>query len=440
MCGIPVKIPTRVVRYYNRLLVLRTSISYTELWKGMADYSDLIRHNIKDVKPYIPGKPVEELRRELQCEYEIAKMASNENMLGPSPKAVEAIIKAAEGINYYPDDSCYYLKQAIADKYGIVPGMVHVTSGGVELLYNIAQALLGPGDEAVMAKPTFMVYPILSKLFDAKSVEVAGKHFEHDLMRMADAITERTKIIWVASPSNPAGTYNNADEVEAFIRKVDDRCLIVFDEAYTEFVDADDYPDTIHYLKEGRRICILRTLSKTHGLAGVRVGWGFADPELVKYLRTIRINFSVSSLAQAAALAALEDEEHHCRGYELTKQSRDFFYREFDRLGIEYLPTQANFIFVNFKRDSRGICDGLKHRGFLVRPGWVFGTPNHVRISFSSMETNKRFIETLETVLEEEAIAQAVAAPVYEAEEDLLVGPSKQRSPEARPTTPSEPV
>jgi histidinol-phosphate aminotransferase len=405
----------------------------------MADYSDLIRPNIRDVKPYIPGKPVEELRRELHIEGEIAKMASNENMLGPSPKAVEAIRKAAEGINYYPDNSCYYLSQAVADKYGVVPDMVHVTSGGVELLYNLAQVLLGPGDEAIMAKPTFMVYPILSKLFDCKSIEVEGKRFEHDLLKMADAITDKTKIIWVASPSNPAGTYNGADEVDAFIKKVNDRCLIVFDEAYTEFVDADDYPDTIKYLKEGRRICILRTLSKTLGLAGVRIGWGFADPELVKYLRTVRINFSVNSLAQAAALAALGDDEHHRRGYEHVKESREFFYRELDRLGIDYLPTQANFIFVNFKRDTRDICDALKHRGFLVRPGWVFGTPNHVRVSFAAMDTNKRFIEALETVLEEEAIDSAVKTRHYEPEEDLTMPPAKQKGTGTHPAPPSEP-
>jgi len=393
----------------------------------MADYTDLIRPNIRDVKPYIPGKPVEELRRELQIEGEIAKMASNENMLGPSPKAVEAIRETAEGINYYPDDSCYYLKQAIADKYGVVPDMVHVTSGGVELLYNLGQVLLGPGDEAIMAKPTFMVYPILSKLFNCKSVEVEGKRFEHDLLRMADAITEKTKVIWVASPSNPAGTYNSAEEVDAFIKKVDDRCLIVFDEAYTEFVDADDYPDTLHYLKEGRRICILRTLSKTLGLAGVRVGWGFADPELCGYLRTIRINFSVNLLAQAAALAALKDDEHHRRGYEHVKECREFFYRELDRLGVDYLPTQANFIFVNFKRDARSISDALKHRGFLVRPGWVFGTPNHMRISFATMDMNKRFIDALEEVLEEEAIETAVKAPVTSPRKMLSSRPQSRR-------------
>lgn len=373
----------------------------------MADYSDLIRPNIKKVKPYVPGKPIDELRRELELECEICKMASNENVLGPSPKAVEAIKKAAEDIYLYPDDSCYYLKQAISRKFNIVPDMVHVTAGGVEFLYNIAQIILCPGDEAVMAKPTFMVYPILSQMCDSKSVVVAGSNLQHDLLKMADAVNDNTKIIWVANPCNPSGTYNNAEEVDEFVRKVNDRCLIVFDEAYAEFVDTGDYPHTLEYVIKGRRVCIIRTMSKTLGLAGVRIGYGFADPELVKYLATIRTNFSVSSLAQAAATAALNDVKHLKRGLELIKESRAFFYKELDRLGIEYLPTQTNFIFMNFNTDSTGISEALKLRGFLVRPGWVFGTPNHMRVSFSTMDVNKRFIEALEDVLEETAIEKA---------------------------------
>ena len=402
----------------------------------MADYSDLIRPNIKKVKPYVPGKPIDELRRELKLECEIYKMASNENDLGPSPKAVEAIKEAAGSIHFYPDDSCFYFKQAISEKFDVVPDMIHVTAGGVEMLYNVALTLLGPGDEAVMAKPTFMVYPILSQLCDAKSVVVAVDNYRHDLLKMADAITDRTKIIWVANPCNPTGTYNNAEEVDEFIRAVDDRCLILFDEAYAEFVDTDDYPNTIEYLVKGRRICIMRTMSKTLGLAGVRIGYSFCDPELVKYLATIRTNFSVNSLAQAAALAALNDEEHLRRGFELVKESRAFFYRELDRLGLDYLPTQTNFIFMDFKRDSSGLSDALMHRGFLVRPGWVFGTPNHMRVSFLSMKMNKRFIEALEDVLEEEAIKNATAEAAQYDDNGLPIHPPVQHARESRRTLP----
>jgi histidinol-phosphate aminotransferase len=331
----------------------------------------------------------------------ICNLGLNENGLGPSPKAVEAMEAALNMSNLYPDDSHLQLKQALAKRHGVPPEMIHITCGGSEFLSQIGRLFLAPGDEAIMAKPGFILYPEIARQTGSKLIEVKGKRYEHNLRKMADAITERTKVIWVVNPANPSGTYNNADEVDEFVRAVGDRCLIVFDEAYRDFVEVDDYPGTTKYLLEGRRVCIMCTFSKSYGLAGLRVGYGLADPGLLKYVPAVRMKYSVNRLGEIAALAAIGDEEFLEKSRAFVREAKEFYYRELGRLGLDYVPTHANFILLDTGVNSRVINDRLVRRGFRIRPGDNFGMRTHIRVTFGTPDENKRFIKALEEALGE---------------------------------------
>jgi len=350
--------------------------------------------DIQSLKPYAPGKPIEELERELGITGSI-KLASNENPIGPSPKAVEAIAKLLGGLHRYPDGAGFYLKKAISDKFGLPVEGIILGNGSNELLEIIVRTFLLEGENAIMAEPSFVVYKMAAQAAGREKVIVPLKDGLHDLETMADRITEMTKLIFIANPNNPTGTMNTVAQMDSFMKRVPEDVIVVLDEAYYEYVVSDEYPDTLAYLKDGRNIIALRTFSKIYGLAGLRIGYGFAPPALVDLMNRVRQPFNTNSLAQAAALAALGDEGHVEKSRSVNEDGKAYLYKELGRLGVDYVPTQANFIYMDLKQDAGAVNDKLLRQGVIIRP---MG-PTQIRVTIGLKEENERFIGALEKVL-----------------------------------------
>jgi histidinol-phosphate aminotransferase len=358
---------------------------------------------VKQIKPYVPGKPVKELERELGISGCI-KLASNENAAGPSPKAVAAINKflaESSELCRYPDGSSYYLKQALSEKISgrgldLDPANFILGNGSNELLDIAARTYVGPGDEAVMAVPSFVVYSMAVRAIGGVACEVNLTDYRHDLSAMADAVTSKTKIVFIANPNNPTGTINRKAEFEAFMKRVPDGVLVVVDEAYFEYVSDPEYPDTLRsYFAEGRDILVLRTFSKVFGLAAMRIGYGIAGREIIEDLNRLREPFNNNSLAQEAALAALGDEEHLAGSVRINEDGKKYLYHELSALGIKYVPTEANFIYIPLETGSNVLFDSLLRQGVIVRPVG----PKEIRVTIGLESENRRFIEALKNSL-----------------------------------------
>ena len=358
---------------------------------------------VKQIKPYVPGKPVKELERELGISG-CVKLASNENPAGPSPRAVAAInsyLAASSELCRYPDGSSYYLKQALSEKISgrgldLDPGNFILGNGSNELLDMAARTYVGPGDEAVMATPSFVVYSMAVKAIGGVACEVGLAEYRHNLSAMADAITPKTKIVFIANPNNPTGTINRKAEFDAFMKRVPDGVLVVVDEAYLEYVTDPEYPDTLRsYFMEGRDILLLRTFSKAYGLAALRVGYGIAKKEIIEDLNRIREPFNNNSLAQEAAMAALDDEAHLAKSLGINEEGKKYLYRELSNLGLAYVPTEANFIYMPLDTTSKTLFDSLLKQGVIVRPVG----PNEMRVTIGLESENRRFIEALKKSL-----------------------------------------
>ncbi len=361
---------------------------------------DIARQNIFDIKPYIPGKPIEEVERELGIT-NIIKMASNENPFGPSPRAIEAMKEALPKVSLYPDGNCFYLREALAGKIGVEMDNIIVGNGSDEILKLIAETFLNPGDEVIIARPSFSEYEFVGKIMAANCVFVPLKDFTHDLEAMGEAVTKKTKIIFICNPNNPTGTIVTKEEMEDFLKKLDPRILVVFDEAYYEYVDHEDYPETLEYVGEEQNVITLRTFSKIYGIAGQRIGYGVAKPRVISALNRVREPFNVNMLAQVGALAALKDEDHVKRSLEGNREGKEYLYRWFDERGLFYVPTQSNFIFLQVGVDSQELFQKMLQEGVIVRTGDIFGHPDYIRVTIGTMEENKRFTSTLEKVLKD---------------------------------------
>ena len=359
---------------------------------------DLIRPNIANILPYPPGKPIEEVKRELGVN-EVIKMASNENALGPSPKALEAIKKAATDVNLYPDGNAYYLKQKLAQKLGVSIDEIIVGNGTDEIIRIITETFLNPGEEVVVAWPGFVIYSIATQVMAGALRRTPLKNYTHDLEAMLKAVTGKTKLIFIANPNNPTGTMVDKNEVESFMEKVPNDVIVVFDEAYYEYADKN-FPKTLQYMKEGRNVIILRTFSKIYGLAGLRVGYAVAKKEILVEMNRIRQPFNVNRIAQSAAIAALDDTEHVRKSIAMNEEGKEFLYGELDSLGLEYVPTVANFILVNIEKDGRKVYEQLLKEGVIVRPVDNYDLPNFIRVTICKPSENKKFIKSLKNVLE----------------------------------------
>lgn len=349
--------------------------------------------NIKAIQPYVPGKPIEELERELGISNSI-KLASNENPLGPSPGAMKEIKDSFPDLNRYPDGAGYYLKNALSEMLSISPDELILGNGSNELLDIAARTYLQAGDEAVMASPSFVVYGMAVQSVGGRSIQVPLKDYRHDLETMADAITPKTKMMFIANPNNPTGTINTKDEFDSLMEKVTDDMLIVVDEAYYEYVSASDYADSMKHFRADKNVLILRTFSKIYGLAGLRIGYGIAKKDILTDMNRLREPFNTNSLAQKAALAALRDTEHVANSRKTNDTGREYLYKELSTLGIAYVPTEANFIYMPIE-DSVAINNGLMKKGIIIRP---MG-PKAIRVTIGLPEENRRFIQALKEVI-----------------------------------------
>ena len=353
-----------------------------------------VSDNIKNITPYVPGKPIEELERELGVSGSI-KLASNENPLGPSPKAMTAIKKVVEGLNRYPDGSGFYLSQALAKKYGVDISQIVLGNGSNELIELLVRTFVQPGDEVVSADPSFVVYKMITQAASGVNVVVPCKDMRHDLDAMAERITPKTRIVFIANPNNPTGTINTATEMDRFMARVPDHVIVAVDEAYFEYATHADYPDSLDYLKENKNMVALRTFSKIYGLAGLRVGYGITTAEIAELLNKVRQPFNTNSLGQIGALAALSDRKHVEKSIAVNNEGKQFLYHSFQRLGVSYVPTETNFILFESPRDGRELYNALLKTGVIIRP---MGD-KRLRVTIGFPEENARFVAELEKIV-----------------------------------------
>ena len=353
--------------------------------------------SIETIQPYQGGKPIEEVRRELGIT-DIIKLASNENPLGPSPLAMRAISESAPQVHLYPDGNAYYLKKDLAQHIGISAEHLILGNGSNDVLQLVAETYVAPDDEVIYAAGAFVVYSVVTQLCSATAVVVPMVEHTHDLSAMAAAITDKTKVIFVANPNNPTGTMVTADDTAAFMEQVPDDVLVVFDEAYYEYVARSDYPQTLPYVLAGRNFIITRTFSKIYGLAGLRIGYGIAPPPLIEMLNRVRQPFNCSLVGQAAARAALKDTAHVTRSREQNDVGKFFLYNAFDDMRLRYVGTEGNFIMLHLEQSGAEIADALLKEGVIVRPIAGYGYPNAVRVTIGTQEENKRFIKALRVV------------------------------------------
>jgi len=344
------------------------------------------------IKPYQPGKPVAEVKRELGLET-VVKMASNENPLGPSPLAVEAIRRKITDLNYYPEDSSYYLRQKLSEKLSADPAMICLGNGSSEIIVNVGRAFLKPGDEILSSEKSFVMYYLCGAYMDCKVVQVPMKDYRFDLEAMAGQITPATRIIFIANPNNPTGTYFARPEWERFISRVPPGVLVVLDEAYCEYVAAPDYPNGLDYLKDFPNLLVLRTFSKIYGLAGIRVGYGIGAPGLIDILNRVKLPFNNNALGQEAAVAALDDLAFVSRSREVNREGLAFMHDLFQRHAIPYIPSVANFVAVLLPGPGEEVFNRMQRLGVIVRPLRSFGIPEAVRVTVGQAEENRLFAD-----------------------------------------------
>jgi histidinol-phosphate aminotransferase len=350
-----------------------------------------------DLVAYEPGKPIDETARELGLDpSQIVKLASNENPLGPSPMAKTAMLQALEDAHIYPDGGGYRLRSAIAESFDMELSNVVLGNGSNEIIELLCHTFLNRETELIAAKHAFVVYKLMATLFGAKYVEVPDPGFIHDLDAMADAITADTRLVFVANPNNPTGTMVGQAAIDRFMARVPEHVIVVFDEAYFEFPDSP--PDTLKYIREGRNVCVLRTFSKIHGLAALRVGYGLASKNIAALLQKARQPFNVNSIAQAGALAALADTEHIAKTREVNRIGMAFYEKEFTARGLEFVPSHANFLLVKTGAGDQVFRDMLK-QGVIVRAMSSYKLPEWVRISVGTESQNHRCLEVLDSVL-----------------------------------------
>jgi len=356
--------------------------------------SSLARRGIADIAIFGHGKPIEEMQVEMGLP-EIIQLDCNENPLGPSPKAVEAMAAEMAKGHIYPEAGCTLLRRKLAQRFGISEDEVILGNGADNILTMIAQAFINEGDEAVMAYPTFGVYENVVKIMGGRVVRVPLQDFTHDLAAILGAITPRTKLVFVCNPNNPTGTVVTPAAAADFLARVPAHCLVVWDEAYGEFLSPEYAMDFKSYIRQGRNLLVIRTFSKIYGLAGTRVGYAFGAKDIIDTLAQVVEPFAVNRLAQAGALAALDDEEFLLRTKEINAAGKEFFYRRFTELGLKHVPSQTNFVLVDLGMDALAAKEKMLARGIMIRPGGGWGLPTWARVTVGTAEQNKKFIAAL---------------------------------------------
>lgn len=365
-----------------------------------AETNAFFRPALETLVPYEPGKPVEEVQRELGLE-RVVKLASNEGQFGPFPAALEAIERGARELNRYPDGGAYRLRLALAEKHGVPPESVALAAGADGVILYLSLAVLDPGDEVVCGWPSFPSYVLDAIKLGAEARRIPLSDHRYDPEAIVDAVTPRTKLVYLCNPNNPTGTMITRAEADAYFERVPDHVLTVLDEAYFEYVEAPDYPDGIEeYFKAGRRVLVLRTFSKIYGLAGLRVGYGIGPPDVVQAIGKVRNAFDINQTAQDAALASLGDEAEIARRRRANAESRAAVERALDGLGLPYAaPAVANFLFVEVGGDARAVFESLLELGVIVRPLGAFGAPDAIRATVGLPDENELFVSALRSLL-----------------------------------------
>jgi len=358
----------------------------------------LIRENVLKIEQYEPGKPIELLRRELGIEGEICKMASNENPLGPSPLAVAAITKALEEGNFYPDNSCYEIREKLGQIYDLPINNIRMGNGSSELIYMAGIAFLNRDENVVMSEDTFLMARLMCDILDRQAVVVPLNNYHHDLDRILEAVNDKTKMVYLDIPMNPIGTSVKGDEFARFMGKIPEDVLVICDEAYYEYADKENHPHTIQYVRDGRNVMVMRTFSKLYGLAGFRIGFCLAKEDIVEALRRVSLPFSVNKFAQIGALAALDDRDHARNTLAVTAEGKKYLCAQFDEMSVSYIPSETNFITLDVRRDAREFCAEFQKRGVIVRPLSGYGKPTFMRITIGTEEQNKKFIEVFKEI------------------------------------------
>ena len=361
--------------------------------------SGIARPNILNIKPYTPGKPIEALKRELSITGEIAKLASNENPLGPSPRAIAAVQKALPELHLYPDDTCFYLKAKIAERLEVPQEMVIITNGSAELIHLITTAFLPPDKALVRSTPSFIMGKIAAQIIGGKVINVPVKNNRHDIEAILSTTTSEVNIVYIDNPNNPLGTLIPVKEFEYLVEHLPKNTLLVIDEAYREYNDPTVLPPTLDYVKNKENIIMLRTFSKIYGLAGLRIGYGIASANIISILQRVRLPFNANRLAQTAASAAIDDIDYVQKSKALNDTEKDYLYRAFDEMKLPYIPSYTNFITVDIGRDTTQVYTALQTRGIIVRPLKAYNLPTHLRISIGTREQNERLISAMQEVL-----------------------------------------
>lgn len=370
---------------------------------NMSALTSIAKKWVSGLSTYEAGRPIEEVARELGFEAdEIIKLASNENALGPSAKAVKAMKDVAAKMHLYPDGDTFYLRKALASKLGVLPDQIFFGHGSNEIIALLGHVYLERGTNIVMSAQAFVVYKLVASLYEADTISVPMRDFTHDLDAMLKAITPQTRIVFVANPNNPTGTMVDGAAIERFMQKLPDHVIAVFDEAYIELLSPDQQPDTLQYVKQKRNVFVLRTFSKIYGLAGLRVGYAVAPSEGVALLHRVRQPFNVNAMAQAAALAALDDDPHVERTRDMVRDGLAYLRRELTGMGLECVPSVANFILVKVGR-GRELFEALRKKKVIVRPMDPYGLPEYLRITVGTRKENEFFVRALSEALRERA-------------------------------------
>lgn len=356
------------------------------------------RKSIEPLRPYVPGRPIEDVKREYGLD-EVVKIASNENPYGCSPLAKQAVIDCLENPQLYPDGNCTELRQAMSKFYGVKQDQIIFGCGTDEVISMISKVFINPGDECITAETTFSQYAASVDSMGGTMVYVPMKNYGFDLDAIAEKINDRTKIIFITNPNNPTGSTHSNEAQLAFLKKIPSRILVVIDEAYAEFDDEEDYPETLEHMKLYKNIMLLKTFSKAYGLASLRIGFGFAQPEIIALFEKIRNPFNVPIPAQVAAKAGLDDQSFVKSTFEKNKEVREYMRKSFEEMGLFYIPTQANFIMVDTKKDSGALFTELMKKGYIIRPGIAFGMDTFLRVSLGTMDEMQGFIKTLKELL-----------------------------------------
>ncbi|MFA5104187.1 MAG: histidinol-phosphate transaminase [Candidatus Margulisiibacteriota bacterium] len=361
---------------------------------------DLARDAISGLPEYIPGKQVEEVVKQFSLK-EVIKLASNENPLGTSPLAVESIKDNARFSYIYPDQRHTILKEALSAKLNISKDNLIIGNGSDEIMLLIAQVFLSAGDEVILSRNTFSMYEFVTKIMDGTPVFVELKNYTYDLDAISSVVTDRTKAIFLCNPNNPTGTIFSKKQFDLFISKIPDNVIVVLDEAYGDYSESQEFADGIEHVKSGKNLIVLKTFSKIYGLAALRIGYGIASPKIIDYLHMAKMPFNVNRIGQLAALAALGDEKFFKDSIENNKHGKEYLYAELKKMGLKFLETQANFIYIEFNENSDRIFVDLMKEGVIIRPLKSFGLPNSIRATIGAMPQNKKFIASLKKVLAE---------------------------------------